>query len=281
MNWSDREQALFEEVKEWEEQLLHYETNDLETTYDRLLEELMNSVPQEWQDKMFQHIDGWLFHLHSLLQGSQMQHDARESILSTARAFDPNVKTINDLSYLPVDQLRYIAEQHAGRHRLYSFIQGGITGTGGKFVLGADIPTMVVLNLRSIQLISMSYGYDVQTPFEMMISLKVFHAATLPARLRQYAWEDLIEDLTYQDNRYFYHGEESLTDYTWAEGPLKQVLKGIIISMFRKKKLGGVPVISVAIGAGVNYQLSRRVTDFAEKFYQYRYLNDKQVFKEE
>jgi hypothetical protein len=32
----------------------------------------------------------------------------------------------------------------------------------------------------------------------------------------------------------------------------------------------------MAIGAGANYQFTRKVTDFAHKYYQYRYLLKKQ-----
>jgi hypothetical protein len=150
-----------------------------------------------------------------------------------------------------------------------------VTGTGGLVAIGSDLPAMLVINLRSVQLIAITYGFDVQTPFEMMTSLKVFHAATLPARLRALAWEDLMEDLNKKDSNYFYDGSEQLTDYTWLEGSMKQALKAMAITMFKGKKWSGLPLVSIAIGAGSNYQLSRKITDFAEKYYQYRYLREK------
>ncbi|WP_335872215.1 EcsC family protein [Bacillus sp. 2205SS5-2] len=274
MSLSEREERILGELERWEENLYDHETNDLENTYDKWIESTFSALPLEITEKIFKNLDGFLFHLHSLLQGSQMQNDARESILSTARAFHEDIETIEDLRYLAIDQLHYIAEQHAGRHRVYSFLQGGITGTGGFVALGSDFPAMAVLNLRSIQLISMSYGYDVQTPYEMMTSLKVFHVATLPKRLKGYGWEGLVEDLN-QNEKYFFDGQETFTDYSWLEGPLKQLTKGVAISLFRKKKWSGLPLLSMAIGAGANYQLSRKVTDFAERYYQYRYLNEK------
>ncbi|MEI5905467.1 EcsC family protein [Bacillus spongiae] len=276
MSYSEREESILEELERWKSKLYSYETNDLENTYDKWIEAAFSSLPDEVNEKIFQNLDTFLFHLHSLLQGSQMQNDARESILATARVFQDNIAVVEDLRNLTIDQLHYIAEQHAGRHRMYSFIQGGITGTGGFVALGADFPAIAVINLRSIQLISMSYGYDVQTPYEMMTSLKVFHAATLPSRLKAYGWEELITDLNKKET-YFFEENDTLTDHSWLEGPIKQLMKGLAISMFRKKRWSGLPLLSMAIGAGVNYQLSRKVTDFAEKYYQYRYLHEKQM----
>ncbi|MCP3741155.1 EcsC family protein [Rossellomorea sp. BNER] len=272
MTWSDRDEQIWQGVEEWRHTLYEYEANDLENTYVKWLDQAFQSLPEEVQEKFFERIDGWLFHLHSLLQGSQIQNDARERILTTARAFHPDINSVEDLHLLNIDQLHYIAEQHAGRHRLYSFIQGGAVGTGGIVAIGSDLPAMTLINLRSVQLIAITYGFDVQTPFEMMTSLKVFHAATLPARLQAEAWEELMNDLDRKELDYFYSGNDTLTNHSFLEGPLKHMMKATVITMFRKKKWSGIPLISMGIGAGVNYRFTRNITNYAEKFYQYRYL---------
>ena len=81
-----------------------------------------------------------------------------------------------------------------------------------------------------------------------------------------------------ENNRYFYEGNEELADITWIEQPLKQALKGMVIVLFRKKVIQGIPFISMALGAGANYQLTRKVTDFAHKYYQMRYLIEKEEY---
>jgi EcsC protein family len=275
LSWSKRDKQVWENIENWKQDLFNYEANDIENTYVKWLDYAFSSIPEHLQEEFFKRLDGWLFQIHSLIQGSQMQNDARERILVTARTFSKDIDTIEDLQILNIDQLHYIAEQHAGRHRIYSLCQGGITGTGGAIALGSDLPALAVINLRSVQLIALTYGFNVQAPFEMMTSLKVFHAATLPSRLKSYAWAELMEDIEKKESDFFYEGSEQLTDYTWLEGPLKHCFKGLAITMFKGKKWSGVPLLSMAIGAGVNYQLSRKITDFAEKFYQYRYLKEK------
>ncbi|RBP93859.1 EcsC family protein [Cytobacillus firmus] len=275
MPLNEREESVLTGIQEWENNLLNYEPNDLEMVYDKSLERSFSLLPEEVQQQFFSAMDSWLFHLHALIQGSQLQMDAKERILTAGRVFHSDIETIEDLKQLTIDQLQYIAQQQIARHRLYSFAQGGIAGSGSSLMLGTDIPAMAVINLRAVQLIAMTYGFEVNTPFEMMSSLKVFHAATLPPRMQGSAWEELMNELKNQEEFYFYEGKEELTDITWIEQPMKQLFKAMAIYFFRRKSVQGIPFISMAIGAGTNYQLTRKVTDFAHKYYQMRYLHRK------
>ena len=276
MPLTEREIVVLNEISSWEKNLLSYEANDFQLLYEKYLERSFSLLPEKVQRQFFSVIDGWLFHLHSIIQGSQLQMDAKERILGSGRIFRKDIENIADLRKLDIDQLQYIAEQQIARHRLYSFTQGGLSGTGGTLLLGADIPAMAVINLRVVQLIAMTYGFEVNTPFEMMTSLKVFHTATLPPRIQKEGWASLIAELEQQEELYFYEGNEEISDISWLEQPIQQLFKAMVIMLFRKKAIQGIPLVSMAIGAATNYQLTRKVTDFAHKYYQLRYLKDKE-----
>jgi hypothetical protein len=276
MPLTDREENVLNGIRLWEKNLLKYEANDFQLTYEKYLERSFSFLPKQVQKQFFSVIDSWLFHLHSIIQGSQLQMDAKERILSSGRIFRKDLEKITDLKKLDIDQLQYIAEQQIARHRLYSFTQGGLAGTGGTLLLGTDIPAMAVINLRVVQLIAMTYGFEINTPFEMMTSLKVFHTATLPPRIQKEGWASLMVELEGRGEYYFYEGDEDITDITWLEQPIQQIFKAMVITLFRKKTIQGIPLVSMAIGASVNYQLTRKVTDFAHKYYQLRYLKEKE-----
>ena len=278
MALTEREKRVLAEIQEWESKLFGYEPNDLELTCEKYLEHSFSLLPERIQQQFFAAFDSWLFHLHALIQGSQLQLDAKERILSAGRVFSSQIDSIEDLHNLSIDQLQYLAQQQIARHRLYSFAQGGMAGTGHTLMLGVDLPAMAVINLRAVQLIAMTYGIEVNTPYEMMSSLKVFHAATLPPRLQGKAWSDLLDELQDVNEHYFYEGNEELADVTWMEQPIKQLFKAMAIFIFRKKSIQGIPFISMAIGAGANYQLTRKVTEFAHHYYQMRYLHKKGGF---
>lgn len=276
MGFTERELQILSEIEKWSEQMNHEQT-DFEMTYDKWLENSLSLIPENIRTEFFSKLDNWLFHLHSMLQGSQFQMDARERLLRSARIFNQEIEDISDFKELTIDQLTYLSENQIAKHRLYSFAHGGLSGTGGLLLLGTDIPAITVLNLRIVQLIAMTYGYEVNTPYEMMTSLKVFHAATLPKRMRYQAWGSLIDETEgFNQNQYFYQGSEDLTDETWLELPLKHIVKAITISVLRKRMIQGIPLISMAIGAGMNYQLTRQVSDFAHNYYRLRFLKEKE-----
>ena len=276
MPLTDREEVVLNQIRLWEKNLLNYEATDFQLLYEKYLERSFSLLPERIQRQFFSVIDGWLFYLHSIIQGTQLQMDAKERILASGRIFRKDIEKIADLRQLEIDQLQYIAEQQIARHRLYSFTQGGLSGTGGTLLLGADIPAMAVINLRVVQLIAMTYGFEVNTPFEMMASLKVFHTATLPSRVQKEGWASLMAELEEQEELYFYEGSEKITDITWLEQPIQQLFKAMVIMLFRKRAIQGIPLVSMAIGAGTNYQLTRKVTEFAHKYYQLRYLKNKE-----
>lgn len=272
---SKREQAILQEVKNWEGQLLEQESTDFQKVFDKWLHASVAKVPEKKRKEFFAKADGWLFHLHALIQSSQSQLDARNRILGTARLFDESIEQLEELKGLSIDQLTYIAEQQTARHRLYSFVQGGATGVGGLLLLTADFPVMIALNVKAVQLIATSFGHDVNKPYEMMLALKVFHAALLPARLQQYAWYNLLQELEQEDS-FFYEGEEEVLKPASTEVMLKQILKTFSIYALRRKLFQGIPVLGIAIGSTVNYRLTRNVTEFANRFYQVRYILEKE-----
>lgn len=275
MGLTTREEAIWNDLIGWEDSLFTHESNDLSVLYDKSLELTFSLLPAHTKEQFFIKLDNWLFHLHAIVQNSQIQMDARERILTAARVFNEEITTVTDLNRLTIDQLNYIADQQMVKHRLYSFTQGGVSGLGGIVLLGGDLPAMAVINIRIVQLIAIAYGYEVNTPVEMMLALKVFHAGMMPKRLQGAAWKELIEEMKTMEDDYFYIGNEELTNTSWLEQPLKQVLKLVAITIFRKKQFQKIPFISMAIGAGTNYQMTRKVSEFAQKFYQYRYLYEK------
>jgi hypothetical protein len=273
---TDREKQTLQGIEDWENKLLAYEPNDFQLLYEKYVEQTFLFLPDSVQQQFFAVVDTWLFHLHAMIQGSELQMEAKNRILSAGRIFNHEIETIEDLKFLKMEQLQYIAEQQIARHRFYSFAQGGLAGTGGALFLGMDLPAIAIINLRVVQLISMTYGFEVNTPYEMMTSLKIFHLALLPHKIQKAGWKSLRNELDEKNDHYFYEGSEQITDITWLEQPVKQIFKAMIILFFRKKRIQGIPLFSMAIGATSNYQLTRKVTEFAHNYYQLRYLQEKE-----
>ncbi|MFS0780571.1 EcsC family protein [Bacillus sp. 1P06AnD] len=279
MAYTERETVIYNEILAWEQKIYSYESTELEMLYNKAIEGSFSLIPEDKQEEFFRLLDNMLFHLHAMIQGTQFQLDAKERILSTARIFSEDIETLEEIKTLSADQLKYIAQQQIARHRLYSFAQGGISGMGGAALIATDLPAIAIINLRLVQLIAMSYGYEVNTPKEMMISLKAFQTGMMPARMQAAGLTELKECIADSDEVYFFEGNEEITNVTWLEEPLKQTMKYLVISLLKKKKVQGLPLFSMMVGAGANYALTRRISDFAHHFYQYRYLSEKEGYE--
>ncbi|MBM7692890.1 hypothetical protein JOC77_002321 [Peribacillus deserti] len=274
MALTEREIKVWDEIADWEDKLYQYEPGHFEALYDKWIEQAFSLLPESIREQVFSKVDNWLFHLNAFVQGSQLQMEARESILTSARIFNPDISTLNDLKGLSIDQLIYMADTQIARHRLYSVTQGGLTGTGDTLLLGSDLPAITLINLRLVQLISMTYGNEVNTPFELMLTLKAFHAGMMPKRMQKHVWEEMLQDMETSDT-FFYQGRDELTNASWLEQPIRQILKALSISMFRKRLIKGLPLVSIAIGGTANYRITRNVSEFSHRFYQYRHLSEK------
>lgn len=275
MNELEREKEILEEIKAWEHELQNDNRTDFQRTFSRWLDRKMDEIPDRMKKVFYEKVDASLFNLHSVIQNSFIQQDAKKQIILSARALNEKIIEISDLHFLSVDQLHYLADLQTSKHRLYSFLQGSMTGTGGILLIGADLPLQTILNLRSIQMISMCYGYEINNPYEMMTSLKVYHAALMPKHLQYSQWEKLIEEVDSEDRMgYFYSGNEDLADVKSVEFFLKQIAKLSVLSLFKRKLVAGIPVVSMMVGATSNYHATRQITEFANKFYQYRLINE-------
>lgn len=276
MNDSVREKAVLDEITLWENNLQNDVRTDFQRTFDRWMNNKVDEIPNSMKRLFFKKLDASLFNLHSFIQSSFIQQDAKKQILLSAKALNKDISQINDLHMLPIDQLHYLADLQTSKHRLYSFLQGGITGTGGILLTGIDIPAQTILNLRSIQMVSMCYGYEINNPYEMMTSLKVYHASLMPKHLQYQQWVELKKEIdTDEGMYYFYEGNDDLANSHSLEFLLKQVAKLSVLSLFKRKIIAGLPLVSIMIGAGANYHHTRQITDFANKFYQYRLINEK------
>nr|WP_255640045.1 EcsC family protein [Pseudalkalibacillus hwajinpoensis] len=275
MVWTKREQKRMSVIHLWEEEHFAHEATDIERTFHKLYNHQLNQLDSKAKTRLYAVMDSALFHMHSLIQNSQSQVDASHRLLTDARLFHPEIEQIQDMKNLSVDQLVYIADQQIARQRMVSFAQGGLAGTGSFLLLGLDLPAVLAINLRTVQLIAMTYGYPVNYPSEMMIALKVFHMATLPKGLQERAWRELEQEVKQeQAHPYFYEGPEGIADANWLQGPMKQMIKGTVLMMLRKKMIQGIPILGIAIGAAVNYRFTRSVSEIAHKFYEKRFLNE-------
>ncbi|MDT8859393.1 EcsC family protein [Alkalihalobacillus sp. MEB130] len=273
MREMDQIEFRLKELNEWEETFFSYESTDFKTTYSKWTEQLVDQLGEKRKQKWLSVMDACLLHLQAWLQHTRSYDETKRRVISHARTFDPTITTIDDLQNLPLEQLDYLAEQLMAKQRLIALGQGGLTGMGGAFLLLSDLPALAVIQLRSLQHLALVYGYDVRRPVELINMLKLFYVATIPKSHQAREWDKLIAEVEEQDREHvFYSGDDAILQDSIFEQLLKQLAKSFVLTMLRKKMIQGVPLVGMAVGAGMNYRFSQQVIDVGQHFYQKRRL---------
>lgn len=272
MELSGRKREVWEEIERWENSYFIMTDENPYYSLEKNFNKYLEGRRPETQRTILQAVDSIIFHTHALIQNSKFEQETITKVLDQGRVF-ADIKDISDMKKLTLDQLRYLTNQHLAKQRLLAFTQGGITGIGSFPFLALDLPLLLFLNLRSIQLTAMTYGYDLRTPFEMMLAVNLFHASTLPKTLQKQGWENLLNEVKSFENEWLVFEENINHKFAvWLQQPLKQLAKGMVLFLFRKKLVQGIPVLGISLGAATNYYLAKQVSEFAHYFYQKRYL---------
>ena len=137
MDWAKRTKLSGKTYRTWQQSFFEYEATDLENSYDKWVDQSIGLLPETIQVQFFEKVDSLLFHLNSLLRGSQLQSDASERILHAARSINVDIDTLADMRKMPIDQLTFLAEQQIARQQTYSLIQGGMTGLRQALLIGS------------------------------------------------------------------------------------------------------------------------------------------------
>ncbi|MDC3415767.1 EcsC family protein [Aquibacillus salsiterrae] len=269
--------AILKEIEDWEKQMEDHQSNSFTTKYDWFINQMTKKIDEKVKKKLYFNLDNVLFFSHAFLRGATIQKDAREQIVKNAKLFNPHVSSIDDLKTLTVEQLSFIAKQQITKEKLFTLIQGSITGSKSKIGSSIDLPSVLVLHLRAIQLIALSFGHDLNKPFELMLSLKLFHASTLPSRYHKRNWDEMVEELS-NSSTYIYQGTEEIIQDNSLLPMYVQLIKFSLVLATKRYLIKGMPVLSVSAGAITNYYFLTKVTDFAIRFYQKRYFMEHSKF---
>ncbi|MED4016197.1 EcsC family protein [Sutcliffiella cohnii] len=266
-----QESQVKDKIVSWENELKLLQKSQLEETIDSWLETAFSYIPEELKHNFFQQLDTWLFHLQGIIQESTFQNEAEQRIINTAQIFEPSITSIEQIQTLNLEQKSFIANQQMAKQKLYALVQGGMTGIGKYSTLAMDIPAFTLLNIRTTQLIAMSFGYASKSPMEMVRLLQVYYAATLPKRFQYERWEQLKQELKLERDPYFYPLSEREHPETWIHHPLTHLLKLIfIITVTRKKER--LPIVGIVTGASLNHYWTKQVSTFAHHYFSVRHL---------
>jgi len=264
------ETYYLEKLKQWENELRSERPNKILHLYTDYINTGLTYLPEMQKQKILRSLDNILFHLHAILFNSTFQRNTAQKLMQQARVHNESIFTLKDMTKLNIDQLQSIADKQMAHYRMLASAQGALASKHTGFLIG-DFLSILIINLRAVQILASIYGRPAESPNEIMTALKVFCAGCLPKEQRLEAWNELMVEQEQEQQGFFYNGKEEIVQEKMLYTILTELIKLSMLVFFRGKS----SYKGTIIGAAVNYHFTKKITEMAHHFYQKCYLLSK------
>ncbi|MFC0187493.1 EcsC family protein [Fictibacillus aquaticus] len=167
---------------------------------------------------------------------------------------------LEDVASMPVNVMEQVAQELRSSRKNIASVQGASTGIGGVFTLAADIPLSLGLALKTLQEISLAYGYDPHEQEERYFIIKCLQFASSDVVGKKAILEDLTALNRSETNRQAFSQVQG-----WRE----------VVMTYRdnygwKKLFQMVPVAGIVFGAFINRSAIDEVAETGMMLYKKR-----------
>ena len=210
--------------------------------------------------------------LSMLNDASEWTYDV-SGVIQEAKGVGVDVESIHELREADLEKLDAIAKLHTTENALLAAIEGGGTGLGGAVLIAADIPLLFTINLRLIQQIGASYGFDMSGEDNRPLVLSIFNVA---ASSSKEAKNDAMREVSVagaalaRDQEY--RGRVSGTFREQNRHLPREIAKNIL----GRKIAQAIPIAGAAVGAGINYWFTTETAETAYMLMRALYLERKE-----
>ncbi|MBZ9536470.1 EcsC family protein [Cytobacillus oceanisediminis] len=264
------ETYYLEKLKQWENELRSERPNKILQLCSDYINTGLTYLPEMQKQKILRSLDNILFHLHAILFNSTFQRNTAQKLMQQARVHNESIFTLKDMTKLNIDQLQSIADKQMAHYRMLASAQGALASKHTGFLIG-DFLSILIINLRAVQVLASIYGRPAESPNEIMTALKVFCAGCLPKEQRLEAWNELMLEQVQEQQGFFYNGKEEIVQEKMLYTILTELIKLSLLVFFRGKS----SYKGTIIGAAVNYHFTKKITEMAHHYYQKCYLLSK------
>jgi len=269
MRLSEYERGVQREIEKWQHgdvSLVAQAMNWAMAPMDWVIERV---VPNEIIDQVDKAVSQFLSVLN---EGSTWTYDPSE-VLKGAKKQGIEVSSIAELQNADLTKLDVLSKSYFSENAILAAVEGGGTGLGGAVLIAADIPLLFGINLRLIQQIGASYGFDVSSPQFGPLVLSIFNVAASGSRESK---NDSLREITVAAaavaHASDYRGRVSGTFRDQNRHLPREIAKNIA----GRKIAQLIPIAGAAIGAGINYWFTTETAETAYMLFRALYIERKE-----
>lgn len=221
------------------------------------------------------------------------------------------ITDLSEICFARSYRLSKLVNNYKSQDILAAFMEGGITGAAGFWGLPFNFVLSTFLYFRAVQSIAMYYGYDVKNDSsELVIASEVFSSALSPLKndvnnevssmickimlmsqaavVKQAAkktWADMaarggVPLLLAQMRALAHSAAQKALEKAGTKGLERSMFKEVFEQIGKKLALKNVPKlvpgVSAVLGALIDTAQMNKVLEFADIFYQKRYILEKE-----
>ncbi|MFT5142031.1 MAG: hypothetical protein ACI80V_001967 [Rhodothermales bacterium] len=269
MRLTDYERQARRQVETWQ----HGDAGLVSTLLNWAMQPMDWVVKQVITEDMESQVDEVVSKMLSLLNdASEWTYDV-SGVLTEARKKGLDVQKIIELRDAPLEVLDVLAKEHTTENALLAAVEGGGTGLGGAMLIAADIPLLFTINLRLIQQIGASYGFDMSGEDNRPLVLSIFNVASSSSKE---AKNDAMREASVagaalaRDQEY--RGRVGRTFREQNRHLPREIAKNIL----GRKIAQAIPIAGAAVGAGINYWFTTETAETAFMLMRALYLERKE-----
>lgn len=244
-------------------------------------------------------------------QAAKFSIDDKQIISSVNQtSADFKVTSINEICLMRSYNISKAVNSYKNIDTLVAFVEGGGTGAFDFWGLPFNLVLSTFLFFRAVQSVAMFYGYDVKNDsLELVIASEVFSnalsprmnsannkttntigkimlmsQATLVKQTAKKTWTDMasrggVPLIIAQIRALAHKSAQNALNKAGAKGLENSIFRDVFEQIGRKMTLKTVgktiPFVSALIGALIDTAQMRKVLDFADIFYQKRFITEK------
>lgn len=183
------------------------------------------------------------------------------------------VSSISELQQQPLEVCDRLAQIERRRAMAMAGAGGAAFGVFGAAGLAADVPTLLVLAMRTIHRAGLCYGE--QADRKLIIGIFSLASANT-AEEKQSALSALESELEDMDHAAARDGLERAAERELAKEAavfsLQTLARRVGVNLGKRKLAGGLPVLGAVVGSAVNLWYMRDVAQIAQRVFQERWL---------
>ena len=264
------QREIWDEITRWEIDPIS-STSGLSKKLDSLKDAVMSKVPESISKPIADAMEGWMNVLHDV-----SDKFVRKEVLVKEVASDPavlnsglQVEKIEDLRKVHLEVLDRISLASLRGGKALAGGEGVLAGLAGFVGMAIDVPGLMSINLRFINQIANTYGFDIMaSEEERLFAFSVLGAsntsqaakATFLKQLNEIAvavakrktWKDLSKSVIVQ--------------------VLQQIAKIVGIRLTKKKLTQVIPILGSLTAGGSNYKFTHDNLVAARMMYRKRWL---------